>query len=53
MKCCLCHKEIEVKGTWKEGNNAEPLKKGRCCDVCDDTKVISARLSQYFKIGAK
>jgi len=26
------------------GNNAEPIKKGRCCDICDNLKVIPARL---------
>jgi len=44
MKCCLCHKNIEIEGTWKEGNNAAPLKKGRCCDTCNMTKVIPERL---------
>ena len=46
MKCCLCGKAIEVKGNWKEGNNAEPLKEGRCCYKCNDTRVIPARLIQ-------
>ena len=52
MKCCLCKKEIE-KTYNKEGemcceigNNAEPLKSGRCCDECNMSKVIPARLKQ-------
>lgn len=49
MKCCLCRKEIEVVGTWKEGNNAQPLKEGRCCDKCDITKVIPERLKRFRK----
>jgi hypothetical protein len=49
MKCCLCKKVIEVKGTWKEGNNAMPLKEGRCCDKCNNTKVLPARLANYIK----
>lgn len=47
MICCLCGKEIEVKGTWKEGNSALPLKDGRCCDKCDMRKVIPARLKNF------
>lgn len=38
MKCCLCNNDI--KG---HGNNAEPLKKGKCCDECNFL-VILARL---------
>lgn len=45
MKCCLCGNEIEVVGTWKEGNNAQPLMEGRCCGYCNTTKVIPTRLS--------
>lgn len=37
-KCVICGKEIQGYG-----NNAEPLKKGRCCDKCN-AKVILARL---------
>lgn len=44
MKCCLCKGQIEDKGYWNKGNNAEPLKTGRCCDTCNATKVIPARL---------
>lgn len=46
MKCCLCGKEIEIVGTWKKGNNARPLKAGRCCGKCNITKVIPARIGQ-------
>ena len=40
MKCCLCEKEILIVGTWRDGNNAMPLAKGRCCDKCNMEKVI-------------
>jgi hypothetical protein len=50
MKCSLCKGQIEIKGTWKEGNNAEPIKRGRCCDVCNITKVIPARLRRVIRI---
>lgn len=49
MKCCLCGKNIEVKGTWKKGNNAWPVKDGRCCNDCDITRVIPARLKGLKK----
>jgi hypothetical protein len=39
MKCCLC--KVNIKGY---GNNAQPLKNGRCCDECNITKVIPARI---------
>ena len=39
MKCCLCSVEFEGYG-----NNAEPLKKGLCCDKCNAEKVILKRL---------
>lgn len=38
FKCCIC------KGIFEGyGNNAEPLKHGRCCDNCD-LKVIEYRI---------
>lgn len=37
-KCVLCGKEFSGYG-----NNAEPLKKGVCCDKCNQ-KVILARI---------
>ena len=43
MKCVLCKKE--VKGY---GNNPSPLsEKGSCCDECNITKVIPARLAKW------
>lgn len=41
--CCLCGNECENQF----GNNPWPLSKNeedRCCDICNDTKVIPARL---------
>lgn len=49
MKCCICGKEIESRYGWDKGNNAEPVKKGRCCDVCDRTVVIPARIREMVK----
>lgn len=48
MKCCLCDGEVEVQSNgWCHGHNAEPLvKNGRCCETCNSSKVIPARLLQ-------
>lgn len=52
MKCVICKNEIEVQPTtgWDKGHNAEPVKKGRCCDGCNSAIVIPCRLelSQLF-----
>lgn len=37
--CCFCGKPIEGYG-----NNAEPLKHGSCCDYCNQTLVIPAKI---------
>lgn len=44
--CVLCKEKY--KGY---GNNAEPITKGRCCDECNNTKVIPIRLSEAIKHG--
>ena len=46
--CCICKKPIPVKGTWAAGNNAEPVANGRCCDYCDDSVVIPARIKAMY-----
>ena len=44
MKCCICKQEIENVNGWKEGHNAEPLASGRCCNGCNESVVIPARI---------
>lgn len=44
MKCCLCSGEIEKRMDWEKGNNALPIEDGRCCDVCNETKVLPERI---------
>jgi hypothetical protein len=40
MRCILCGEEIVGYG-----HNPQPLEReGRCCDDCNDTKVIPKRL---------
>ena len=46
MKCCICRNQIEVHplSLWDRGNNAQPVMDGRCCDVCNDTVVLTCLL---------
>ena len=51
MKCCLCGKELT-----DYGNNPWPLKTNdddRCCDECNSSKVIPARIAQMRSNGKK
>tara|TARA_R100000008_G_C3559605_1_gene155316 strand:- start:426 stop:611 length:186 start_codon:yes stop_codon:yes gene_type:complete len=39
-KCCICNLEIEGYG-----NNPHPIKnEGRCCDECNGSQVVPARI---------
>jgi len=47
--CSICKKPIPT--TWygySEGNNAQPINDGRCCNVCDATVVIPQRLEDLI-----
>lgn len=46
MKCCICGNEIE-----NYGNNAFPVKDGKCCDSCHETVVIPARMSKIRNLS--
>ena len=41
--CSICGKKYT-----EYGNTAEPINSGRCCDFCDHTKVIPARIKEYM-----
>ena len=43
-KCCLCKEDYG-----KYGNNALPVMEGSCCNKCNDTKVIPARIKEVVK----
>ena len=47
MKCVLCENEIipDVVSGWDQGNNAQPLADGRCCDDCN-MAVVSSRMAR-------
>ena len=36
---------------WGEGNNAQPVNDGRCCNVCNWTDVIPTRLGEQGRQG--
>tara|TARA_Y100001963_G_C6479436_1_gene308241 strand:- start:247 stop:429 length:183 start_codon:yes stop_codon:yes gene_type:complete len=50
LKCCICDDTIKADpiSGWAGGNNAEPVEDGRCCDECNNSVVIQARLNLYF-----
>ena len=53
--CDICGNPIDIHfkedGTpyWAEGHNAEPIVKGRCCDTCQETKVLPERLRRAME----
>jgi len=55
-RCCLCGGLIDKQKNpltrqvfWDDGHNAEPLSSGRCCSICNDTKVIPARIANISR----
>ena len=55
--CCICNdiikplmsNDVPPQIIWDKGNNAEPVKTGRCCDKCNLTEVLPARLQSINK----
>jgi hypothetical protein len=47
MECSICGHPIESKAGWDQGNNAEPIKEGRCCDWCNNNLVMALRLRMF------
>jgi len=47
MKCSICGLPIEPEklSGWDQGNNAEPVNDGRCCNDCNATVVIPRRFA--------
>lgn len=47
MKCCICHKEIEIENS----HNPYPfMTEGRCCGECNQNHVIPARMADIHKL---
>ena len=43
--CCFCNERISLKSLHPLGNNPNPITPdGRCCDVCDNEKVLPKRI---------
>lgn len=53
--CSICRQPIQPHplSGWAGGNNAEPINSGRCCDDCDSTVVIPARIAAIYKTGLR
>ena len=46
-KCVICKQEITPDPNgWDGGCNAEPVRKGQCCNYCDNNIVLPMRLAQ-------
>jgi hypothetical protein len=52
--CVICGGEIKPhydsngEPYWYGGHNAEPVKEGRCCDVCNEYDVIPTRIMRML-----
>ena len=44
MNCSICNNKINDRF----GNNAEPVNNGRCCNDCNSTVVIPARIKEMM-----
>lgn len=51
LTCSICQKDVEPQRDadgvvyWTQGHNAEPVNNGRCCDDCNYTVVLPARMN--------
>jgi hypothetical protein len=51
LHCSICGRPIhEDAFGWTDGHNAQPVKEGRCCSLCNWEHVIPARLNRMFTI---
>lgn len=55
VTCVICEGDIDHhidpstgECYWILGHNAAPVKNGRCCDTCNATAVMTARLKPMF-----
>jgi hypothetical protein len=46
--CSICFGPLaigrELANGWLQGNNAQPINNGRCCERCNATIVLPARI---------
>ena len=51
LTCSICQNDVEQQRDtdgvvyWTQGHNAEPVNNGRCCDNCNYTVVLPARMN--------
>ena len=48
-KCKICKGKIEIINGYRDGHNAEPVAKGRCCADCNSSVVLQARLDILWR----
>jgi len=50
MICSICGCAIKPHplSGWDQGNNAEPINSGRCCDDCNEKYVIPKRIADVL-----
>tara|TARA_R110000868_G_scaffold170967_4_gene406406 strand:- start:978 stop:1217 length:240 start_codon:yes stop_codon:yes gene_type:complete len=44
-QCCFCKIDIYF---WEQNNPAPLRSRGKCCNNCNENKVIPARLAKWF-----
>lgn len=51
LMCSICGEKIAPHplSGFAGGNNAQPINDGRCCDDCDATVVIPARIEMILR----
>lgn len=47
-KCKICKGNIEIINGYRDGHNAQPVVKGRCCADCNSTIVLRKRMEILF-----
>ena len=54
LKCIICKGELDIhydnngKVIWDQGNNAQPVANGICCDKCNMDIVLPHRLADTY-----
>ena len=53
LQCVIClknieHKMLDGKVYRTDGNNAQPIAEGRCCDFCDCVIIEPSRIGELF-----
>jgi hypothetical protein len=54
--CCICGEKVEEKVNpadgkvyWNQGEDALPVKDGRCCMTCNSNIVLPYRLRAHYQ----